>query len=78
MPQLRGYAGRFRLNPELFVIKAVTHNKFSVSNTKFFFLPLHFPTIFSLETADLVTFTEEILGGKLNFMCTVSKLYRLQ
>ena len=28
---------------------------------------------FSKETADLVTFTEEILNGKLHFLCSVNK-----
>ena len=28
-----------------------------------------------LETADLVTFTEEILNGKLHFLCNVSQFY---
>ena len=29
------------------------------------------------ETADLVTFTEEILNGKLNFLCSESTLTKL-
>ena len=27
------------------------------------------------ETADLVTFTEEILNGKLHFLCSVTEMY---
>ena len=29
------------------------------------------------ETADLVTFTEEILNGKLHFLCSVDSYYEL-
>ena len=30
------------------------------------------------ETADLVTFIEEILNGKLHFMCSVTNRYELK
>ena len=42
------------------------------------FIPLHLSTEeMKLETADLVTFTEKILNGRLHFLCSEA-LYREQ
>ena len=35
-----------------------------------------FVASFSQETADLVTFTKEILNGKLHFLCSVKRIYQ--
>ena len=46
---------------------------FTAQKMKFFFKEFHskLPLPNPHETADLVTFTEEILNGKLHFLCTV-------
>ena len=67
------------------------HHFIFKSSVVLFVQQMHLPTIiaqkikFSIkdffskskpqETADLVTFTEEILNGKLKFLCSLSKQY---